>query len=341
MTLRFTWDPVALAVLLLVLGGLAVWGLVRAVRDDDGTRLAWVRRLALVLATVAIGATPAVVASSEEVTTNLEVFVVVDRTGSMAAEDFDGGAPRLDGVRADLVALTEAFPGSRWSVIAWDSRATRQLPLTTDARAVVSWADTVRQEVTMYSGGSAIDRPAGVLADALAGAAQRNPANVRLVFFLSDGENTDGDLSAGDASVDAYGPLAGLVDGGGVLGYGTAEGGRMRVYDGTANPNQPWIQDTTRTPHTDAVSRIDEENLRALAGVLGVPYLHRTAPGGLGSLADGVDVETIVEDGRTTVNVYRDLYWPFAWLVVALLAWEAFDQARALRELRGIRAART
>jgi len=341
MTLRFVWDPAALAVVLVVLGGLAAWGLVRAVRDDDGTRLAWVRRLGLVLATVAIGATPAVVASSEEVTTNVEAFIVVDRTGSMAAEDWAGGEPRLDGVRADVPALTEVFPGSRWSIIAWDSRATRQLPLTTDARAVVSWAETLRQELTMYSAGSAIDRPAATLAEALAGAAERNPENVRLVFFLSDGENTDGDASAADASVDAYAPLAGLVDGGAVLGYGTEAGGRMREYDGSADPNQPWIQDTTQTPHADAVSRIDEENLRDLAGVLGVPYLHRGAPGGLEVVAEGVDVETIVEDGRTTVNVYRDVYWPFVWIVVGLLAWEAFDQARAVRELRGIRAART
>ncbi len=334
MILRFAWDPAVLGFLLVVLGGFAVHGIVRG--GADGTRPAWWRRLGLVVATLAIGATPAVVASSEQVTTNVEAFIVVDRTGSMAAEDWNGSSPRLEGVRADVAALTEVFPGARWSIIGWDSQASRQLPLTTDARAVVTWAETLRQELTMYSAGSAIDRPAATLADALAGAAERNPANVRLVFFLSDGENTDGDASSTDASVDPYRELAGLVDGGAVLGYGTAEGGRMRTYDGTAR-DQPWIQDRTVTPPTDAVSRIDEENLRELADVLGVTYLHRTAPGGLDVLADGVDVETIVEDGRTTVNVYRDVYWPFAWIVVALLAWEAFDQVRALRELRGIR----
>lgn len=338
MTLRFVWDPWVLALLLLVLGGLCVWGIVRAGRDDDGSRPAWWRRLGIVLAMVAIGATPAVVATSEQVTSNVELFIVVDRTGSMAAEDWNGGSPRLDGVRGDVVALTEAFPGAHYSIVAFDSQATRQLPLTTDARAVVAWADTLRQELTWYSAGSAIDRPVETLGITLEDAAERNPGNVRLVYFLSDGENTDGDTSSAEASVTPYRDLARYVDGGAVLGYGTEEGGRMRVWDGTGNPAPPYIQDTTQSPATDAISRIDEDNLRDLADTLGVDYLHRAAPGGLEGLPDGVDVETIVEDGRTLVNTYRDVYWPFAWLLVALLAWEAYDQVRALRELRGVRA---
>lgn len=340
MTLRFVWDPWALAVVLVLLGGVSVWGIVRAGRDLDGRRAAWWRRLMLVLAVVAIGATPAVVAETREVTSTAELFIVVDRTGSMVAEDYDGARPRLEGVRADIVALTEAFPGARYSIIAFDSQATRQLPLTTDARAVVAWAETLHQEPTMYSAGSAIDRPVAVLESALNGAAERSPQDVRLVFVLSDGEDTRGDTTTGDSTVDGYRAFADLVDGGAVLGYGTAAGGQMRYWDGTQNPNQPYIVDRTLPGMPYAISRIDEDQLSELAGVLGVDYLHRTSPGGLEGLADGVGIETIVEDGRGSVNVYRDVYWPFAWIVVALLAWEAFDQLRTLRALRGIRATR-
>jgi len=336
MTLRFVWEPWLLGFVLLLLGGISVRALVRAA---PGGRTVWWRRLGLVLATVAIGATPAVVAESTEVASRLAVFIVVDRTGSMAAEDWNDGQPRLEGVRADVVALTEAFPGARYSVIAFDSQATRQLPLTTDARAVVTWAETVRQEITMYSAGSALDRPTAALAAALAAAAERSPQDVRLVFLLADGEDTRGDGSSGESSVEGYRALAPLVDGGAVLGYGTAAGGRMRSWDGSPRPDQPYIMDESQPGSPPAVSRIDEENLRAVAGALGVPYLHRTAPGGLAALAEGIDVETVIEDGRTTVNVYRDVYWPFVWVVVALLAWEAFDQLGALRRLRRIHAA--
>lgn len=335
MTLRFVWEPWAVATILLLLGGVCAWVLVRG----EARRAVWWRRLGLVLATVAIGATPAIVAESKEVTAQLSLFIVVDRTGSMAAEDWNGGQPRLEGVRADVVALTEAFPGARYSIIAFDSQASRQLPLTTDARAVVSWAETLHQEPTMYSGGSSVDRPAALLQSVVSAAAARTPQDVRLVFLLSDGEDTRGDTSSGESAVDGYRAIAPLVDGGAVLGYGTAEGGRMRSWNGTQNPNQPYIVDESQPGSPDAISRIDEEKLREVADALGVEYLHRAAPGGLEEVADGVDIETAVEDGRTAVTVYRDLYWPFAWLAVLLLAWEAFDQLGALRRLRGIHAA--
>lgn len=338
MILRFVWPPGVLALVLLVLGGVCLWALRRSRRDDDGRERAWWRRLGIVLATVAIGATPAVVARSEQVATNVEVFMVVDRTGSMAAEDYADGAPRLDGVRHDLVALTEAFPGARYSILAFDSQAMRTLPLTGDARAVVAWAQTLRQELTAYSGGTSIDRPAGLLRRTLADAMERNPQDVRLVYFMSDGENTDGDLSSADAGVAAFDGIAPYLDGGAVLGYGTAAGGRMRSWDGTDAPDRPYIVDTTQPGRPDAVSRIDERRLQDLAGVLGVQYLHRTAPTGMDHLAAAVDVTSIVADGRDQVNVHRDVYWPAVWVLVALLAWEAYDQVRTLRRLRGIRA---
>lgn len=337
MIFRFVWPPWALLLAGILLLGICVWALVHSRRDDDGRTGAWIRRIVLVLAVLGIGATPAVVAESEQVVSNVEVFVVVDRTGSMAAEDYNGEQPRLEGVKEDIVGLTEAFPGARYSIVAFDSSATRQLPLTTDARAVWTWADTLRQENTYYSGGSSIDRPVETLATVLERAAELNPQDVRLLFFLSDGENTDGDLSSVDASVDGFAAIAPLVDGGAVLGYGTPEGGRMRSWNGIDDPDAPYIQDTSQNPPADAISRIDEGNLRGLANVLGVTYVHRTAPTSLDFLADGVDQESIIADGRTLVTIYRDVYWPFVWIAVLLLAWEAWEQVNRLREMRGLR----
>src|SRR5699024_7972918 len=101
---------------------------------------------------------------STEVTSNAELYFVVDRTGSMVAEDYNGSEPRLEGVRHDLVALTEAMPGSRYTILSFDSQATQQLPMTTDARAVRTWAQTVNQETTSCSAGSAVGRPWEALA---------------------------------------------------------------------------------------------------------------------------------------------------------------------------------
>ncbi len=335
MSFRFLWEPWALLLFALALIAVCVWALIRSRRDGDGMGLAWGRRIVLVLAVVGIGATPTVITETEEVTSNLEVYIVVDRTGSMAAEDYGDGQTRLTGVSNDVQALMDAFPGSRYSVISFAVQAQRELPLTSDSRAVRAWSESLRQENTWYAGGSAIDRPAALLERTLANAQELNPQNVRIVFFLSDGENTVGDTTTGDESVSSYASMRGLVDGGAVLGYGTSEGGTMKEWTGVDDPNRPRIQD----PETgqDAISRIDEENLRELAAVLGVRYAHRTAPGDLGFIADSVDVDSIVDDGRALVSVHRDVYWPFVWVIVGILAWEAFDAARAIREMRGQR----
>ncbi|MDO5495012.1 MAG: VWA domain-containing protein [bacterium] len=338
MTLRFLWEPWLLAVVGLPLLAVCIHALVRSRRDDDGTQVAWWRRLAMVVAVLLIGATPAIPGEADEVTSNLEVYIVVDRTGSMAAEDFDGSQPRLEGVRHDLRELIAAFPGSRYSIIAWDSTASRQLPLTTDARAVETWAQTLAQENSNYSAGSAIDRPLFTLTRTLERGIEQHPENVRLVFFLSDGENTDGDDSSVDASPDGYADLRPYVDGGAVLGYGTTTGGQMKVSDWSGVGDDYITDYSTGQP---AISRINEANLRALADNLGVPYEHRTAPTSLAGLASGIDVEAKRMDGRAETSALRDVTWPLAWIVAGLLAWEAYEQLRRLRLLGGSHAQRT
>lgn len=331
MILRLVWPLWVVAVVFLPLLTVCALAAVRARRSGDGTLAAWLRRGGMVLALLAIALGPAVPSTTTTVATNVEVFFVVDRTGSMAAEDYDDGRPRLEGVRHDVEAIVEEMPGARYSVITFDSQAARQLPLTTDARAVRTWADTLVQEITAYSAGSAIDRPLPTLTAALEGAAERNPENVRIVFLLSDGENTRGD-GTGDSEPQSFADLAPLVDGGAVLGYGTAQGGQMRSYDGTdatgAGTDAPWILDESQPDSPPAVSRIDETQLRRVAEQLGIDYTHRTEPSAVSGLVAGIDAETIAADGRRDVSVYEDIYWPAAAVLAVLLAWEAWDQAR-------------
>ena len=338
MTLRMTWP---LTLLLVVLAPTLALAVVRAVRTgrsgvaDDATRLAWLRRAAIVVVVAVIGACPATSSTQHDATgVDVEMFFVVDLTGSMAAEDWGpsaagtasgaaaptSAATRLDGVRHDIVSLVADVPGARYSVLAFDSQASRQLPLTSDARAVGAWAQTVRQEISAYSSGSLTDRPLDALGTALAGAAERNPSHVRLVFFRSDGEQT------ADGEARSYADLAPLVDGGAVLGYGTAAGGRMRSYDGALDldPAAPYLQDDAGG---DAVSHLDEESLRAVADQLGIPYVHRTAPDATRALVADVDAHQIATDGRRDVTTYTDLTWPFAALLGLLLAGEAWGSA--------------
>lgn len=333
MTLR---PLLPVAVLLAVLVPTLVLCLVLAVRRRGRVRLVWVVRAAAVLAVTAIGLGPSVpTARATEAGVAVDVFFVVDRTGSMAAEDWADGLPRLEGVRHDVPALVAAVPGARYSIISWDSEATRQLPLTTDARAVTSWAQTARQEITAFSTGSAVDRPLEALTRALEGSVERDPSHVRLVFLLSDGERT----TPGETA--SFAELADLVDGGAVLGYGTSEGGPMRSYDGSLDPDPdaPYIVDDSTGER--ALSRIDEEELRAVAEQLGVGYTLRTGPDPVEALVEDLDAEQIAADGRRELSTWSAVTWPAAVLLVLLLALEVGTTVHdwtVSRRRRGVRA---
>ena len=156
---------------------------------------------------------------------------------------------------------------------------------------------------------------------------------MRLVFLMADGENTNEAAAEPTAS---FAPLADLVDGGAVLGYGTPQGGTMRTYDGTSNTgpgtDAPYIIDpATGEP---AVSMIDEGELRTVAADLGVEYEHRTTPDGVDHLVSGIDIQEIADDGRRDVRHYADVYWPAAALLAVLLGWEAWALSRQVPKLR-------
>ena len=54
-----------------------------------------IRRSFIVVTVVIMGAGPSIPGQAVEVASTLEVYFVIDRTGSMAAEDWDGVKPRM------------------------------------------------------------------------------------------------------------------------------------------------------------------------------------------------------------------------------------------------------
>ena len=319
------WPVGAVALPIIATLGCVAVGVLR-----KGARVAWGRR-ALALAAVAVmAAGPSVVELQPTAAqVNAEVFFVVDLTGSMGALDFDGKQERLVGVRHDIAAIAAAFPGARFAVIAWDSHTSVELPLTTDANAVTAWAATASRELTASSKGSKLDRPLEALRNALENSKTRAPQNVRLVYFMSDGENMDGATPSADVNLASYAGVAPLVDGGAVLGYGTPEGGNMKAHSlDVPDAQAELIHDASGAP---AVSRLDEGTLRTIAGQLGLTYVHRFTTDSVAKLVDGIDLETVAGDGRRVQAVNRPVVWPIAWVVLALMSWEAFAFAGLAR----------
>lgn len=300
-------------VILFALAGvsLSVWWYYRAAKS---TRYAGLKSGAGVLLTALITvalAGPSVPVETESLTSNVEIVLAVDRTGSMAAEDGPGGKPRLNAVKNDIELIARTAPDARFAIVTWDSSARVELPFTTDTSAVVSFADALHQEVSEFSAGSTLERPAEEVLKVLEGAQEARPSNIRYLVVITDGENTEWDADTMDAR--AWHPLAPLIDGGAVLGYGTPEGGPMKVFlPGGAHTDEYMLDDQDET----AISKADPEKLKELAEVLGVPLLMNPTDQSLEAhvqqmLSDGT---TISDDRRISVH-----YVYYTW-VPALVA---------------------
>ena len=314
-----------------VLVAFACWRLV--VSPGWRVRLAWAMRVVSVLLLAVVVAQPVIPAKPAEQGVSeggLEVYIAVDTTSSMAAEDWAGDRPRLDGVKADIRSIATTLQGASFSLVTFDGAVTQRVPLTTDATALVSAGDVLTQEITAYSRGSSVDEAVPVLADLLGEAAAENPRQRRVLFYLGDGEQTSG-LTPG-----SFESLAPLLAGGAVLGYGTAEGGRMRVFDGGfTDPSAPavYIQDYASGEPVDAVSRIDEPQLARIATELGVAYTHRSADSSIDPVLSAFDVGDVstTEGAR---GVRTELYWIPAIPLGLLALVEIVLLAGALAELK-------
>lgn len=313
--------PLLIVVLALAGVGGVVWMLVRARSGNE--RALWVVRLVLVLACTLLLLRPGIPGGqTQTLATDTDVFVVVDTTASIVAEDWAEGEPRLAGVRDDVRALVAEYPGARFSLITFDAAAELRLPLTTDTTALVSAVDVLRPEVTAQSRGSSIGIAHELLAESLRTAAETAPERARLVFYLGDGEQTV------DRTPESFSSSAQYIVGGAVLGYGTVEGGPMRVTTGSFNDTREYIQ----YQGGPALSTIDEANLQQIAEQLGVGYELRSA-----------EVEPALPPTPTTTTEYRedgvagnvtDLSWIVALLVAALLAFEIARATMLITRMR-------
>jgi Ca-activated chloride channel homolog len=239
------------------------------------------------------------------------VFIVVDRSADMRVEDLSGGRERMAGARDDISALIDRYPDARFAVISFASRPSLDWPLSAD-----TWSlRPVTSAMTPYSSApdavlqTNVGAAGNVLRYQLIGARQQYPRAQNLVFYLGAG--------AAETQVPQrqFELPEGAVDGGAVLGYGSAEGGPI--------------------PGTDvARSAIDEPALRGVADQIGVPYVSRDGAtplaGVLGDQGTAIAPPPPVAApaGRT------ELYWAPAIGAAILILIELYLVLREFRRTR-------
>jgi hypothetical protein len=205
------WSGVTLAVLLLMVA--TTRPAVRDGQTDKGT-------------TAAAGA-------------NLNVFLVVDRSAGSSVEDYGPSGtlrPRIAGMRDDIAELIRQYPAARYALVAFDSKASLDWPLSED---VWSLRPTIAALSADRSGPEADAAAAGkVLRYQLIQAAQHYPGSRNVVLYFGSG------APGSRAPQGDFDLTQGSLAGGRVLGYGRSDA-------------------------------IDVAELRRVAGQLDVPYVPR------------------------------------------------------------------
>ncbi|WP_218712742.1 VWA domain-containing protein [Arthrobacter sp. BF1] len=287
---------------------------------------------ALVLLVLIACARPGLVGASAPVAnTELNVYFVVDVTPSVAAEDYNGKSPRLDGMKEDIRALATELAGARFSLLTFDSKASVTMPLTTDATALDTMTQVLTPKAVYISQGSSISVAKQLLAQRLAAAAKTHPERPRLVFYLGDGEQT------ADSAPEPFKENVELIDGGAVLGYGTAAGGKMREFSFSSGSPGGYILDKSKN-YQPAISRIDEKALAGIAEQLQVPYVHREQPENISAALGKASPKAAASapegtDSRPGAG-RTELYWIFALAAFGVAAWELLSLNRAYRQMR-------
>jgi Ca-activated chloride channel family protein len=260
------------------------------------------RLLALGAALVALARPQLGYAWEESTAEGIDIQLVLDVSGSMAAEDFE--PDRLEVAKRVARDFVARRPADRIGLTTFSGTAVTRAPLTSDRRMLDEILAALA--ITTEQDGTAI----GV---ALANAASRlrdSGAKSKVVVLVTDGVNNAGEIDPGSAAALAQG--LGLV-----------------VYTvGVGTTGEAPIRVEVRDPLTGrSVERrvrmkveVDEELLRRIAARTGGRFYRATDPDALAQVFAEID-----RLERTPLRVkryvrYRESFQPFAWSALALAA---------------------
>lgn len=243
----------------------------------------------------------------------------------MVAQDYNGALDsgvertRLNGVRKDCDQIIEGLLGAKFGVITFNNSGYIASPFTDNITHVSSVISSMYPLDSSNARGTTLNVSKDALNTLLKDTYEKKDKKC-IVFFISDGEITNGDTLESFAEMKQY------IAGGAVLGYGTAAGGKMELYNAMYGTTETIYDYYTGDV---AYSKIDEANLKSIANDLGLKYYNMNDGQSLDTYLHELVIENnITYDVQTQVDVqgeYSDdkpVYFVFAIILLCLLAWE-------------------
>ncbi len=263
---------------------------------------------------------------------NLNLFFVVDSTASMSAKDIGGGhKKRYEQVREDIKELAKNFGGSRYSIIVEDNSIFTAMPVSSNADMLESSIYGIKSRNYMYSAGTNLDELIEYANERIAKYNRSNPERTSILFFFSDGEDTN------DRPLSSIVSIKSAASGGAVFGYGTTKGATMdenTMTNSAIEGEEPQKEEECISNFKGCViSKINEDNLKSIADTLKVDYYNRTSGGSIPKeLIDEISESIVYEDDVAYAGA-TDLYWIFSSIILILLIVDFKDiLVRVLKE---------
>ena len=255
---------------------------------------------------------------------NVDVLFVIDDTISMLAEDYNGSERRIDAVKADCKYIAQNLPTANFSVITIGNYTDKVIPYTSDINLFYQVINSLKGQTRIYANGTSFNEAIEVMKKDL----ENDRDNYQIVFFISDGEITN------DEKLKSYSDLKDHIDDGAVLGYGTTTGGPMKTtaYAGDDDEPEYLYYYDNHYNQVQAISKIDEDNLKQIAGDMDVAYVHMTKQSALDDKLSEIKKEIEeLEYGKEGKRGYRDIYYFF---VIPLCVLMIFDFIYYRRKVR-------
>ncbi|MBL8956485.1 MAG: VWA domain-containing protein [Myxococcaceae bacterium] len=248
----------------------------------------------------------------------IDVVVAIDASRSMLARDVVPS--RLDRARLELNTLLDELKGDRVAIVGFAGEAFVQCPLTSDYGAAKLFLRAIDPEQVPQGGtniGAALLLSKQVLTNADHGAKDR------VVVLISDGEDLEGDVSAG---VDALKELDAKVL---AVGIGSEAGEPIPVI----NKNGEVTGYRKDRDGNTVLTRLDRAGLTRIATDTQGQFFHQPNGVAMGEVVKVIDTLQKSElESRVTVR-YAEVFQPYlgaglGFLVLGMLVLPSFNRRK-------------
>lgn len=286
-----------------------------------------INRILIIILLVIISQRP-MLKNQNEITfaLNIDVLFVVDNTVSMNAVDANG--TRLNKVKSDCKRIVELLPGANYALITYANLSLVKYPFTSDMATINSVIDQMKIIDPYYAKGSTLDMPYDNI-KLLLNSSSKKDKHQQILIFMGDGELIGQEKQ--NTNIDKFKDLKDIIDGGMVIGYGTTEGSKVKITESVVldkiTDKEGYLIDGSNNNKNLSISKLNEDNLKALASNLSLDYYHMPDDNSLSKKVQNIKDNSISnEEGEEEID--KDIYYYFSFALIILLLLELFHYRR-------------